>query len=298
MRKVPFAKFHGLGNDFIIVGAKGLPHSLSKFVAAILDRHTGVGADGLLLLIPPRNKKHDARVRFFNADGSEAEMSGNGIRCAGAFLAELSPARKTFLIETAAGLKSLQKVKEAKGKWLFRVGMGAPVLEPAKIPFKAGGFPPAPIKGVLLHTQQWVVQATVTSMGNPHCSIFVKDFEAPGFSSAPAAETEGSRLEWETIGRDFERSPLFPNRTNVEFVRVLSRNEIEARFWERGVGHTMSSGTGSCAAAVASILNGLTERQVRVRTEAGSLQVDWPENGEVILTGPVERIAQGTYNYR
>ena len=279
---VPFAKFHGLGNDFIVVGAEGLPHSLSKFVAAILDRHTGIGADGLLVVMPPHNEKHAARVRFFNADGSEAEMSGNGIRCAGAFLAELSPVRQTFLIETAAGLKSLQKVKEGKGKWLFRVGMGAPVLEPAKIPFKAGDFPP-PIKGFALRTQRGVVQATVTSLGNPHCSIFVADF---------------SSLDWESLGRELETNPLFPNRTNVEFVNVMSRKEIAVRFWERGVGHTLSSGTGSCAATVASILDGRTERQVRVQTQAGSLLVAWPENGEIILTGPVERIAQGTYNYR
>jgi diaminopimelate epimerase len=321
-RKVPFAKFHGLGNDFIVVGAEGLPHSLSKFVPAILDRHKGIGADGLLVVMPPRNKKHAARVRFFNADGSEAEMSGNGIRCAGAFLAELSPVRQTFLIETAAGLKSLQKVKEEKGKWLFRVGMGAPVLEPAKIPFKAGDFPP-PIKGFALRTQRGVVQATVTSLGNPHCSIFVKDFEsidvipqsrvathgAPGpraAGPAPAAlnggatlpEIEGLRLDWESLGREIETNPLFPNRTNVEFVNVISRKEIAVRFWERGVGHTLSSGTGSCAATVASILDGRTERQVRVQTQAGSLLVAWPENGEIILTGPVERIAQGTYNYR
>jgi diaminopimelate epimerase len=281
MIKVPFAKFHGLGNDFIVVGAEGLPHSLSKFVPAILDRHKGIGADGLLVVMPPHNKKHAARVRFFNADGSEAEMSGNGIRCAGAFLAELSPVRQTFLIETAAGLKSLQKVKEGKGKWLFRVGMGAPVLEPAKIPFKAGDFPP-PFKGFALRTRRGVVQTTVTSLGNPHCSIFVKDFES---------------LDWESLGREIETNPLFPNRTNVEFVNVISRKEIAVRFWERGVGHTMSSGTGSCAATVASILDGRTERQVRVQTEAGSLLVAWPENGEIILTGPVERIAQGTYNY-
>ncbi|MGB7592400.1 MAG: diaminopimelate epimerase [Terriglobia bacterium] len=281
-KKVPFAKFHGLGNDFIVVGAEGLPHSLSKFVPAILDRHKGIGADGLLVVMPPHNMKYTARVRFFNADGSEAEMSGNGIRCAGAFLAELSPVRQSFLIETAAGLKSLQKVKEGKGKWLFRVGMGAPVLEPAKIPFKAGDFPP-PIKGFALRTRRGVVQATVTSLGNPHCSIFVAAF---------------SSLDWESLGREIETNPLFPNRTNVEFVNVISRKEIAVRFWERGVGHTLSSGTGSCAATVASILDGRTERQVRVQTEAGSLLVAWPENGEIILTGPVERIAQGTYNYR
>jgi diaminopimelate epimerase len=277
---VPFAKFQAVGNDWLVVGGRGFSRSLSKFARAILDRHTGVGADGLLVMLPPRNKKHAARVRFFNADGSEAEMSGNGIRCAGAFLAEFSPARQTFLIETPAGLKSLEKVKEEEGKWLFRVGMGAPVLKPAEIPFKAGALT-APVKGYPLRTGQGVLPVTVTSMGNPHCSVFVEDFE-----------------DWETLGSEIERHPLFPNRTNVEFVKVISRKAIAVRFWERGVGHTMSSGTGSCAAAVASILNGLTERQVRVRTEAGFLQVAWPKNGEVTLTGPVERIAQGTYNYR
>ena len=337
VKNIPFAKFHGLGNDWLVVGREGLPRSLAKFARAVLDRHTGIGADGLLVLMPPHNKNHDARVRFFNADGSEAEMSGNGIRCAGAFLTELSPGRRTFLIETLAGLKPLEKVKEEKGKWLFRVGMGAPVLEPAKIPFKAGDYP-APIKGYPLRTQQGVLPVTVTSLGNPHCSIFVKDFEAPGFSPAPAAdvapvprgagpggnrvgatlvvargrpqgpplqkaaESLGSEtlrypLAWENLGREIETNPLFPNRTNVEFVKVISRKDIAVRFWERGVGHTMSSGTGSCAAAVASILDGRTERQVRVQTQAGSLLVAWPESGEIILTGPVERIAQGTYTY-
>jgi len=279
--EIRFTKFHGLGNDFIVVAGKGLPHFLSKFVMAILDRHKGIGADGLLVMMPARSKKHDARLRFFNADGSEAEMSGNGIRCAGAFLAELSPARRMFLIETTGGVKSLEKVKEAKGEWLFRVGMGAPVLEPAQISFKAGDFP-APVKDFALLTQQGAVHATVTSMGNPHCSIFVEDFAS---------------LDWEGLGREIETNPLFPNRTNVEFVKVVSRKEIAVRFWERGVGHTMSSGTGSCAATVASILNGLTERQVRVQTQAGSLEVAWLENDEIILTGPVERIAEGTYNY-
>ena len=278
---VPFAKFHGLGNDFLVVGGEGLPRSLPEFARLILDRHRGVGADGLLVLMPPRDKQHDARIRFFNVDGSEAEMSGNGIRCGGAFLAELSPAKQTLRIETRAGLKSLAKVREEKGKWLFRVGMGAPILEPAKIPFHAGDFPP-PIKGFPLRTQRGVLQATVTSLGNPHCSIFVEDFESS---------------DWEGLGREIETNPLFPNRTNVEFVKVISRKEIAVRFWERGVGHTMSSGTGSCAATVASILDGRTERRVRVQTQAGSLLVAWPEKGEIILTGPVARIAGGTYNY-
>ena len=255
-------------------------------------------------MLPPRNEKHAARIRFYNADGSEAEMSGNGIRCAGAFLAEFSRGRKTFLIETPAGLKSLEKVKEENGKWLFRVGMGAPVLEAAKIPFKAGAFT-APLKGYPLRTRQGALPVTVTSMGNPHCSVFVRGFDPPVPRAVgvgpngvrPGAGAAGPYvLGWESLGREIERHPLFPNRTNVEFVKVISRKTIAVRFWERGVGHTMSSGTGSCAAAVACILNDLTERQIRVRTEAGSLQVAWPKKGEIILTGPVEKVAQGTYH--
>ncbi len=277
---VPFAKFHGLGNDWLVVGAEGLPRSLGKFARAILDRHTGIGADGLLVLAPARESSHTARLRFFNADGSEAEMSGNGIRCAGAFLAELMPDQRTFLIETPAGLKSLEKVKAGERTWLFRAGMGAPVLEPEKIPFK-GETSTAPVTRFELRTQQGPLPVTVTSMGNPHCSIFVDDMPN----------------DWEALGREIETNPLFSNRTNVEFVNVLSRGEIAVCFWERGVGHTMSSGTGSCAATVASILNGLTERRVRVRTEAGVLEVAWPANGEVTLTGPVERVGRGTYEF-
>jgi diaminopimelate epimerase len=276
---VPFAKFHGLGNDWLVVGDDGLPRSLRKFSQAILDRHTGIGADGLLVMMPPRDPRHTARLRFFNADGSEAEMSGNGLRCAGAFLAELLPLERAFLIETPAGLKSLEKVKKAKGTWLFRAGMGAPVLKPAKIPFQ-GAAGAGPVVGCELHAPQGPLLVTVTSMGNPHCSIFVNELPE----------------DWEALGSEIETNSLFPNRTNVEFVKVISRREIEVRFWERGVGHTLSSGTGSCGATVASILNGLTERRVRVRTEAGTLEVAWPEGGEVTLTGPVERIGRGTYD--
>ena len=277
---IPFAKFHGLGNDWLVVGAEGLPRALGKFAKAILDRHTGIGADGLLVLGLPRESRHTARLRFFNADGSEAEMSGNGIRCAGAYLAELLPDQRAFLIETAAGLKSLEKVKGGEGRWLFRAGMGAPVLEPEKIPFK-GPAAAAPVASYELRTQRGPLLVTVTSMGNPHCSILMGD--PPD--------------DWEALGREIETNSLFPNRTNVEFVKVISRNEISVRFWERGVGHTLSSGTGSCAAVVASILNGLTERRVRVRTEAGALDVAWPASREVTLTGPVERVGRGTYDY-
>jgi len=277
---VPFAKFHGLRNDWLVVGEKGLPRALGKFARAILDRHIGIGADGLLVLGPARQRGHTARLRFFNADGSEAEMSGNGIRCAGAFLAQLAPDESTFLIETEAGVKCVEKMKEKEGVWFFRAGMGAPVLEPERIPFK-GEAATSPVTNYELRTQRGWLPVTVTSMGNPHCSIFVEDLPD----------------RWEELGREIENSPLFPNRTNVEFVKVISRKEIAVHFWERGVGHTMSSGTGSCGAFVASVLNGLTDRRVRVRTEAGVLEVAWPAHGEVTLAGPAERVGRGTYEF-
>jgi len=281
--KLTFTKLHGLGNDFIVAYGGNLSSELGNVAQAICDRHTGVGADGFLVVLKPRNTSHHARVRFFNADGSEAEMSGNGIRCAGAFLMKENPRRKILRIETVAGVKELEALsvprKAGKGGWNFRVNMGQPVLDPEKIPFLAGKHP-TPVAGFPIRTTSGVLAATVTSMGNPHCSIFVEDFAS---------------IPWQTVGQEIERSPLFPNRTNVEFVRVVSKNEIEVRYWERGVGQTMSSGTGSCGAAVASILNGFTRRAVKVRTLAGTLDVSWPKDKEVFLAGPAQLIAEGVY---
>lgn len=277
----PFTKFHGLGNDFIIARGRDLPRPLPALARSITDRHKGVGADGFLVVLPPRNRRHDARVRFFNADGSEPEVSGNGLRCVGAYLAAAKPSRRRWEIETLAGVKSLTLIGAETGRWIFEVSMGVPILSPAEIPFRAGDFP-TPVVNFPLRTTKGEVPVTVTSMGNPHCAVFVRDFDSH---------------DWRSLGREIEAHELFPNRTNVEFVKVISRGEIEVRFWERGVGETMSSGTGSCGAVVASILNGLTERKVHVRTVAGDLEVAWPENGEVTLTGPAARIAAGTYYY-
>ncbi|MCL5005184.1 MAG: diaminopimelate epimerase [Acidobacteria bacterium] len=282
-KNIAFAKYHGLGNDFIIADGRHLPRDLAKFARAITDRHTGVGADGLLALLKPLDTKNHARVRFFNADGSEAEMSGNGIRCAGAALMAEKRRQRVLRVETSAGVKILEPVSSKreteKGKWIFRVNMGKPILEPDRIPFVAGSHP-VPVVAFPLRTQQGILAATITSMGNPHCSIFVSDF---------------STTPWPAIGQEIEHNPLFPNRTNVEFVRVISKGEIEVRYWERGVGKTMSSGTGSCGAVVACILNRLTRRTVKVRTLAGTLEVSWPKDSEVLLTGPAEIIARGEY---
>lgn len=281
--KITFTKLHGLGNDFIVVRGADRQAGIGRFAQSVCDRHTGVGADGLLIILKPLSAKHHARVRFFNADGSEAEMSGNGIRCAGAFLMRENRRRRRLQIETAAGVKILELLSTAdqrnKGKWSFRVNMGKPILDPAKIPFVAGKHP-FPVVGFPMRTVHGVLAATVTSMGNPHCSIFVEDFVG---------------IPWEEVGREIEHNPLFPNRTNVEFVRIVSKKEIEVRYWERGVGKTMSSGTGSCGASVASMLNGFTGRAVKVRTLAGTLEVSWPRDKEVLLTGPAELIADGIY---
>ena len=281
-REIPFAKFHGLGNDFIVAPSKALTVPASALAREICRRNTGVGADGLLVLGPAREKGIDADLRFFNADGSEAEMSGNGIRCAGAFLAGAGCESNPLRIKTAAGVKSLQLIKAERGHWQFRVAMGSPILSPGKIPFK-GVKGSKPVVGFPLPTRRGPVLVTVTSMGNPHCSMFVDEFEG---------------VDWKRLGSEIERMKLFPNRTNVEFVRVLSRKRIEVRYWERGVGVTMSSGTGSCAAVVAAFLNGRTGRKVQVKTLAGTLDVDWPKGGEVTLTGPAEFIADGVYYFR
>jgi diaminopimelate epimerase len=278
-----YTKFHGLGNDFIVTNSRNLPKDLNALARSICERHIGVGADGLLVVSKPRSTANHARVRFFNSDGSEAEMSGNGIRCAGAFLMRDNPRRKSLRVETVSGLKVLEPTSSSsqakQRRWDFRVNMGRPVLEPEKIPFIAGKHP-VPVIGYPIRTTHGVLAATVTSMGNPHCSIIVEDFES---------------IPWLDVGCEIERNPLFPNRTNVEFVRVVSKKEIEVRYWERGVGKTMSSGTGSCGAVVACILNGFTRRSVKVRTLAGTLEVTWPEDKEVLLAGPAELITDGIY---
>ena len=272
------------------------PRWLADFARSILARHTGVGADGLLVMWPPEDKTHHAALEIFNADGSEAEMSGNGIRCAAAWLLDEARYRlasepdsrrlgaaldllEGLAIETAAGVKVVEaRYAPAREGTVFRVSMGAPVLEPEKIPFNAGA--PAPVVRYPLPTSLGPMPVTVVSMGNPHCSLFVSSFHD---------------LDWRALGRELESHPLFPNRTNVEFVHVISPREIEVCFWERGVGETASSGTGSSTALVASVLNGLADRKARVITSGGKLEVEWKKSGELFLTGPVRRVASGGF---
>ena len=295
MRDVPFVKYHATGNDFIVVSTNDMPppsgvgpkarKASARLFAAlargILARHTGVGADGLLVSWPPLGERNHAAMQVFNADGSEAEISGNGARCLAAWLLDIGAGLARVAIETAAGLVTVEHTGDHYSERLFRVQMGEPVFEAEKIPFRAGKVP-SPVVGYALPTSLGARKVTVTSMGNPHCTVFVKSFD---------------EFNWRALGREIENHTLFPNRTNVEFVRVVRPTEIEVRFWERGVGETASSGTGSSAAVVASRLNNLTANTVRVKTPGGDLSVRWGASRMVFLTGPVRRIASGTFDY-
>jgi diaminopimelate epimerase len=278
-----FTKLHALGNDFVIVSPPGRPDLASPGALArkVCDRHTGVGADGLIFLEPEPGEPLRARFRIFNSDGSEAEISGNGLRCAGAYLVSGGAAPSPQIVFRTAVGDRLCEVLAARGRsFEVRIGLGAPRLASRDIPFH-DGRPRDRIVDLPLAINLNTYQVTCVSLGNPHCGLF--------FDSFP------SRVEWHRIGAEIESHPSFPHRTNVEFIRVLSRTEIEVLFWERGVGDTHASGTGAAAAAVAAMLKGLVERAVTVRTAFGSLKVEWPEGGEILQTGPAEIVFSGEY---
>jgi diaminopimelate epimerase len=277
-----FFKLHSLGNDFLIIDeaeAKHLP-DISTLAGSICDRHTGVGADGLLLISVKNRAKGRVKFRIFNADGTEAEISGNGLRCAAAYLyhqEKIGTPQIIFL--TTAGQRESKLIEKKKNLFQIRIEMGIPHLSSKDIPFDDGSAHDS-IIDYPLSINQKIYPITAISLGNPHCSIFVDSFPA--------------RIEWHQIGREIESHPFFPNRTNIEFIRVLSRDIIDVLFWERGVGETLSSGSGSCAAAVASILKNLTEKKVQVRTSMGYLTVEW-EKKKVYQSGPAEVVLKGNF---
>ncbi len=278
-----FTKLHGLGNDFLIVspGGEADISAAGELARGICERHTGVGADGLIFLTLEKGEPARVGFRVFNADGSEAEISGNGLRCAAAFLAWngiiTSP---QVLFRTAAGERPSEVLSSKGPLFEVRIGLGAPRLASKDIPFDDGMIHDR-IVDYPLSVIHRAFPVTCVSMGNPHCGLFFDILPSP--------------REWRGLGAKIEKHPFFPNRTNVEFIRVVGRNEIEVRFWERGVGETLASGTGSAAAAVASMLKGLTDRAVTVRTAMGSLKVEWLESGEVLQTGPAEVVFSGDH---
>jgi diaminopimelate epimerase len=259
---IPFTKAHGAGNDFLLTWENEAPTTnLDRLARQICDRHRGVGADGWMLLSRSTSKQADCAIRLFNSDGSQAEMSGNGTRCAAAFLILHGFAHGNVRIETGAGLKTLRLLERAGRRFRFEMDMGAPEIRGNQ----------------WLELSSGLFDCTVLWAGNPQCALFVPDFD----------------FDWRSVGAEIERRPEFPNRTNVSFIRSIDRHRIDVRFWERGAGETQSSGTGSTGAAAAAIHRGLADAPITVMTPAGSLEIH--VDASYFLTGPAEITVEGLY---
>jgi diaminopimelate epimerase len=274
-----FTKMHGAGNDYVYIDCFSgpVPADIPATAIAISDRHTGVGGDGLVLICP--SDRADAQMRMFNADGSESEMCGNAIRCVAKYVFDHGLVKKSDLkIETGRGILSMQLATGRDGKvQQVTVSMGAPILEGPAIPTTLPGNPPL---NAPLDVAGKQIQVTCVSMGNPHCVTFVDEVND----------------DWVLrVGPQIERHPAFPRRVNAEFIQVVSRDEFIMRVWERGSGETLACGTGACAAAVAGVLTGRTNRTVTAHLRGGDLKLEWSESGEVYMTGPAVEVFHGDW---
>jgi diaminopimelate epimerase len=278
MATVPFTKMHGLGNDYIYFDClrdPGLIAAPAPLAARLSDRHTGIGGDGIVLILP--DAEADFRMRMFNADGTEAEMCGNAIRCVAKFVYDRGYTRQeTLRIRTGRGILSLALTVAGGVLKSARVDMGEPILNGLDVPVAVSRNPVVRAAVTLSGGRHY--EFTAVSMGNPHCVIFVD------------AITDEQVLR---DGRELEVHPLFPKRINVEFVQVLSRREVRMRVWERGAGETQACGTGASAVGVAGALNGLTERDVVVQLFGGALRITWAENNHVFMDGPAAFAFEG-----
>jgi len=281
--KIPFTKMHGAGNDYVYLDCftDPCPGNPAQMAIALSDRHFGVGADGLILIMPSRTG--DARMRMFNADGSESEMCGNGVRCVAKYVYDHDLCRKDRLvIETGAGNLTIDLEIADGTVRSATVDMGPPRLKPAEIPCTLR-LDEEPIVDYPLVIDGTTLQVSCVSMGNPHCVCFV-----------PQA-TDDLVLG---LGPKIENHPLFPRRTNVEFVEVLSRSEVRQRTWERGSGETLACGTGASAVCVAGQLSGRTEARILNHLRGGDLILQWLGPGEsVMMTGPATEVFSGIYTF-
>lgn len=273
-----FTKMHGLGNDFIVIyGLQELPADAAQLAVKLCDRHFGIGADGLVYILP--SAKAQFRMRIVNSDGSEAEQCGNAIRCVAKYLYDRKLATGSELtVETiGAGVQRVVVTDDGGGKAAaVKVDMGEPVLQGARVPTAVDE---ALVRDYPVTVDGREFRFTAVSMGNPHCVIYVDD--------ATAVDLH----EW---GPKLEHHPLFPRRINVEFVHVVSRRHAVMRVWERGAGPTLACGTGACAVLVSSVLNGLTDRSATVTLPGGDLQIEWSEaDNRVYMTGPAEEVYTG-----
>lgn len=274
-----FSKMHGLGNDFIVIDARGKEdidyNSLAK---RMCHRHIGVGADGLLLVLD--SKLADIRMRIINSDGSEAEMCGNGIRCFSKYVFERGIVKKDkFKVETLAGIIEPELILNEYGLVeKVKVNMGKPSFKRKDIPMQ--GEPESDAINTSIEVDGKEYKITSLLMGVPHTVLFVDDVE---------------KVDIYTLGPKIERHEAFPRKTNVNFVQVIDKNNIKVRTWERGAGATFACGTGSCASVIAANLNGLTERKANVHLYFGTLEIEWQEDGTVFMTGPAEEVFVGEY---
>lgn len=280
---IPFVKMQGAGNDYIYVITNDCPPRTEQLVRKMSDRHFGIGGDGVVFILPPRQHgSADVRMRMFNQDGSEAEMCGNAVRCVGRLAFERGLAwNHCVRVETAGGVKDVNLRFEGDRPWGARVKMGRPVFDPELVPMalpeKADSFINIPVE-----SGGETVRLTAVSMGNPHAVLFVDNTDE--------ADVHG-------LGPRLETHPLFPRKTNVEFVQVLNRGAIRLRVWERGAGETLACGTGSCAALAACVMNGLTDSSISIHLPGGVLQAEWPDqNDAVFLTGPAETVFTGIWH--
>ncbi len=271
-----FTKMHGCGNDYVYVNCfleeVKNPEAVSKYVS---DRHFGIGADGLILICP--SDVADFRMKMYNADGSEGSMCGNGIRCVAKYVYDYGLTDKTSIsVETKSGIKYLDLTVENGKVSLVKVNMGAPILTPADIPVIADKTPVVDEPITVLGTEY---RMTCISVGNPHAVVFVDDT---------------MQFPLEQVGPHFENHQRFPDRINTEFVQVLSRKEVNMRVWERGSGETWACGTGTCATAVACVLNGVTDNELLVHLRGGDLHIFFDQEENTIwMTGPATTVFDG-----
>lgn len=274
-----FTKMQGLGNDYVYVNCfKETIENPPEMAKKVSNRNFGIGSDGLIMINP--SDVADFEMEMYNADGSRSEMCGNGIRCVGKYVYDYGLTEKEHIsVETLAGIKYLDLTVEDGKVKLVKVDMGSPELVPENIPIVADGNR---VIDEPINVNGSEYRMTGVSMGNPHAVVYVEDVKG---------------LNIETIGPAFENHERFPNRVNTEFVKVLDRNTVEMRVWERGSGETMACGTGACAVAVACILNGFTEDKVTVKLLGGDLQIEWDKEADKIyMTGPAEVSFDGEIN--
>lgn len=275
-----FTKMQGAGNDYVYVNCFDVPFPADPAALAqkMADRHFGIGGDGLIFICP--TEKADAQMRMFNADGSESEMCGNGIRCVAKYVYDHGLARKDQLkIETGNGVLTLDLETKAGKVDRVRVDMGQPILVADRIPTTLPGNPPI---NASLDVAGRELKVTCVSMGNPHCITYVDQLTD----------------EWVLgVGPQVERHPAFPRRVNAEFVEILSPSEVRLRVWERGSGETLACGTGATAVCVAGVLTGRTERRILAHLPGGTLELEWPaDDGPAYMTGPATEVFSGDWD--